>query len=280
MNTKGLFIVPLVAASAAIYAHALKGPVGPWTMSSIRADGYVYKIGHYQTHAECQKAISQVELEQHTTNGQCILAPLGAFGGVPDPWDMTVTMPNGNLRMIVDYPSKATCEQDIPDVEASQGARDGHCDPGVPDTTSLDDLEAEACPSPTPTTEQDWQKRNAVLLQVCAGVELECSKGQERNVLCYESHWRLLPTACRAALIELGCTTQGEVLAAKQRAEERDKNLAFSDNPDCTPDQITISNRILRGNVETWNATCNGKNVYLCSGQFRWPYSCALVVTK
>ena len=132
---------------------------------------------------------------------------------------MTITMPNGKLKMVVDYLSKAACEQDIPDVEASQYAYSGHCDPGLPDTTSLSDLQAEACPSPAPTTMQDWEKRHAVLVQVCAGVEIDCGNLTRENVGCYEGNYRLLPPACRAALIELGCTTRGIGVAAKQEAE-------------------------------------------------------------
>jgi hypothetical protein len=241
-------------------------------MTSITVDGEVAKIGPYQTHAECEKAIPQFERQEHTTNGQCIFVPLGAHRSVPNPWAMTITMPNGKLMMVVDYPSKATCEQDIPDVEASQGASHGHCDPGIPDTVSLEDLEAEACPSPAPTTQQDWEKRHAALVQVCAGVEIDCGNLTRENVACYNH--RLLPPACRAALIELGCTRRGLAVAAKQEAENRANNVG---HPDCTPGQITISNRApdLMTGVESWNATCKGK-AYLCSGR-SWAYSCAPV---
>ena len=274
MNTRALPIVLLVVAGAAAHAHLVKGPIGRWVMTSITVDGEVFKIGNYQTHAECEKAISQVEREQHTTNGQCIFAPpLGVSGGVPNPWAMTITMPNGKLKMVVDYLSKAACEQDIPDVEASQYAYSGHCDPGLPDATSLSDLQTEACPSPAPTTMQDWEKRHAVLVQVCAGVEIDCGNLTRENVGCYEGNYRLLPPACGAALIELGCTTRGIGVAAKQEAEYQALGVG---HPDCTPDQITISNRIQNGNTQRWNATCNGK-VYLCSGQYRGAYSCAPV---
>lgn len=272
-DTKGLFIVLLVAASAASYAGTAKGPIGPWAMTSITVDGAVFKLGGFPTHADCEKAIPQTERQQHTTNAQCVLAPLGAYGvPPPNPWDMTVTMSDGKLKMVVAYASKAACEQDIPDVEASLDASSGHCDPGLPGTTSLPDLLAEACPSPAPTTMQDWEKRHAALVQVCAGVELDCGD-MARNVLCYEGKYRWLPPACRAALIELGCTAQGLAVAAKQEAEWQAKDVG---HPACTPDQITISNRTQTGYAQRWNATCNGK-VYLCSGYFRGAYSCAPV---
>ena len=73
MNTRALPIVLLVAAGAAAHAHLVKGPIGRWVMTSITVDGEVFKIGNYQTHAECEKAISQVEREQHTTNGSASL---------------------------------------------------------------------------------------------------------------------------------------------------------------------------------------------------------------
>ena len=259
-----------------------------WAIMLLSSKGELWVNTVYPSREACEEDRPRAALEARKANpsygfatviggeeGQCIPIP-------PETRSLTLIHADGQLQLMGSYPNEAACENDLRIIQnGNHSLSNGHCTPvghppapkgsWNPSRPSLPELVEAACPSPSPTTTQDWEKKHAALVAVCAGAQMNCGNLSRENVGCYEGNYRVLPPACETALIELGCITQGLAVAAKQEAEYEAKGVG---HPDCTPDQITISNRTQNGNAhQKWNATCNGK-VYLCSGQSRGAYSC------
>jgi hypothetical protein len=63
-----------------------------------------------------------------------------------------------------------------------------------------------ACPSPPPTSQQDYNAKRSVVNGECGAVSLKCSNV---SIGCLEASYKVLPASCKAALVELECAVAG-----------------------------------------------------------------------
>lgn len=78
-----------------------------------------------------------------------------------------------------------------------------HNGPLPPNTTpGLREAVRAACPSPPPSSIQDVNAKHSAVNAACGAVSLKCSNA---SLTCLEANYRLLPSSCRAALLQLEC---------------------------------------------------------------------------
>lgn len=81
-----------------------------------------------------------------------------------------------------------------------------HTGPNPDKTPGLPDAVRAACPSPPPSSIQDVNAKRSDVDAACGAVSLNCSNV---NMGCLEANYRILPSSCKAALVQLECAVLG-----------------------------------------------------------------------
>jgi hypothetical protein len=77
----------------------------------------------------------------------------------------------------------------------------------IPDATpGLPEAVHAACPSPPPSSTQDYNAKRSLVNAERGAVNLSCSNVA---ISCLETSYKILPTRCKAALVDLECVVAG-----------------------------------------------------------------------